>query len=107
MEEHLNQILMVSIVIIMIIIILNKNKNVCVKEGFLNGEPKHVPRNFELHEIDHKNKFMSFIFNSPRPYIIGNLVRNLKKINNIDGFLIGGASQSAKKFIDIVKKTYS
>ena len=32
---------------------------------------------------------------------------NLKKINNIDGFLIGGASQSAKKFIDIVKKTYS
>ena len=32
---------------------------------------------------------------------------NLKKINNIDGFLIGGASQSAKKFIDIVKKTYT
>ena len=32
---------------------------------------------------------------------------NLKNINNIDGFLIGGASQSAKKFIDIVKKTYS
>ena len=32
---------------------------------------------------------------------------NLKKINNIDGFLIGGASLSAKKFIDIVKKTYS
>jgi triosephosphate isomerase len=32
---------------------------------------------------------------------------NLKEINNIDGFLIGGASQSAKKFIDIVKKTYS
>ena len=32
---------------------------------------------------------------------------NLKKINNIDGFLIGGASQSAKKFIDIVKKMYS
>ena len=34
-------------------------------------------------------------------------ITNLKKINNIDGFLIGGASQSAKKFIDIVKKTYS
>jgi triosephosphate isomerase len=31
----------------------------------------------------------------------------LKEINNIDGFLIGGASQNAKKFIDIVKKTYS
>ena len=34
-------------------------------------------------------------------------INDLKKINNIDGFLIGGASQSAKKFIDIVKKTYS
>jgi len=31
----------------------------------------------------------------------------LKEINNIDGFLIGGASQNANKFIDIVKKTYS
>jgi triosephosphate isomerase (TIM) len=34
-------------------------------------------------------------------------ITNLKKINNIDGFLIGGASQNVKKFIDIVKKTYS
>jgi triosephosphate isomerase (TIM) len=32
---------------------------------------------------------------------------NLKEINNIDGFLIGGASQNVNKFIDIVKKTYS
>jgi triosephosphate isomerase len=32
---------------------------------------------------------------------------NLKEINNIDGFLIGGASQNVKRFIDIVKKTYS
>ena len=29
----------------------------------------------------------------------------LKDINIIDGFLIGGASQSSKKFIDIIKKT--
>jgi triosephosphate isomerase len=34
-------------------------------------------------------------------------VKDLKEINNIDGFLIGGASQNPKKFIDIVKKTYS
>ena len=34
-------------------------------------------------------------------------IKNLKEINNIDGFLIGGASQNTKKFIDIVKKTYS
>ena len=34
-------------------------------------------------------------------------INYLKVINNIDGFLIGGASQNVKKFIDIVKKTYS
>jgi len=34
-------------------------------------------------------------------------IKNLKEINNIDGFLIGGASLNANKFIDIVKKTYS
>ena len=34
-------------------------------------------------------------------------INELKLINNIDGFLIGGASQDAKKFIDIIKKTYN
>ncbi len=34
-------------------------------------------------------------------------IRNLNKITNLDGFLIGGASQNPKKFIDIVKKTYN
>jgi len=34
-------------------------------------------------------------------------IKNLKEINNIDGFLIGGASQNANKFIDIIKKTYT
>ena len=34
-------------------------------------------------------------------------IRNLKKITSLDGFLIGGASQNPKKFIDIVKKTYN
>ncbi len=32
---------------------------------------------------------------------------DLKQISSLDGFLIGGASQNAKKFIDTVKKTYS
>jgi triosephosphate isomerase len=31
----------------------------------------------------------------------------LKNITTIDGFLIGGASQDSKKFIDIIKKTYN
>ena len=34
-------------------------------------------------------------------------IHELKSINNIDGFLIGGASQNPKKFIDIIKKTYN
>jgi triosephosphate isomerase (TIM) len=34
-------------------------------------------------------------------------IEKLKEVSNIDGFLVGGASQSSKKFIDIVKKTYS
>ena len=31
----------------------------------------------------------------------------LKKITNLDGFLIGGASQNSDKFIDIIKKTFN
>jgi triosephosphate isomerase len=34
-------------------------------------------------------------------------IYELKLINNIDGYLIGGASQDPKKFIDIIKKTYN
>ena len=34
-------------------------------------------------------------------------IDELKLIKNIDGFLIGGASQDPKKFIDIIKKTYN
>ncbi len=34
-------------------------------------------------------------------------INQLKSIYNIDGFLIGGASQDPNKFIDIIKKTYN
>ena len=36
-----------------------------------------------------------------------NNITELKNISIIDGFLIGGASQDSKKFIDIIKKTYN
>ena len=58
-------------------------------------------------------KFIKSKFQNKSPKILygGSVnpknIMNLKKINNIDGFLIGGSSQSTKKFIDIVKKTYS
>ena len=32
-------------------------------------------------------------------------IEELKKISSINGFLIGGASQNSKNFIDIIKKT--
>tara|TARA_A100001011_G_scaffold369623_1_gene425105 strand:- start:332 stop:1069 length:738 start_codon:yes stop_codon:yes gene_type:complete len=34
-------------------------------------------------------------------------INQLNSISNIDGYLIGGASQNSKKFIDIIKKTYN
>ena len=36
-----------------------------------------------------------------------NNIEQLKNVSNIDGFLIGGASQNSKKFIDIIKKTFN
>ena len=36
----------------------------------------------------------------------GNNVEMFKEIREIDGFLIGGASKSSKKFIDIIKNYY-
>ena len=60
-------------------------------------------------------KSISFIkskFSKKSPKILyggsvntGNITQ-LKNISTIDGFLIGGASQDSKKFIDIIKKTY-
>ena len=81
MESYLNSILICLILVIILIIVLNNRKNKCLnEEGFLVPQKKHVPRNFELYEINHKNKYISFIFNSPRPYIIGNIVKKYELI---------------------------
>ena len=69
-----------------------------------------IPKSKDLFDIV---KFIKskFIGKSPRVLYGGSVnpqnITNLKEINNIDGFLIGGASQNAKKFIDIVKKTFN
>jgi len=58
-------------------------------------------------------KFIKNKFKTKKPKVLygGSVnpqnIKDLKEINNIDGFLIGGASQNVNKFIDIVKKTYS
>ena len=65
---------------------------------------------------DNLSKSISFIknkFGKKSPKILyggsvnGNNVAQLKDINNLDGFLVGGASQNSKKFIDIIKKTFN
>ena len=69
-----------------------------------------IPKSKDLFKII---KFIKSKFKGKPPKVLygGSVssqnINNLKEINNIDGFLIGGASQNAKKFIDIVKKTYS
>ena len=53
-----------------------------------------------------KNKFKNFkvIYGGS---VSPNNIKQLKILDNLDGFLIGGASQNPKKFIDIIKKTYN
>ena len=69
-----------------------------------------IPKSQDLFRIVEfiKSKFKA---KSPKVLYGGSVnpqnIINLREINNINGFLIGGASQNAKKFIDIVKKTYS
>ena len=71
-----------------------------------------IPKN---HELDKNINFIKIILKNnlkiknPRVLYGGSVnsknVKNLASIKNIDGFLVGGASQKAKNFIDIVKKT--
>ena len=69
-----------------------------------------IPTSQDLFEIV---EFIKSKFKNKKPKILygGSVnpknIKDLKEINNLDGFLIGGASQNSKKFIDIVKKTYS
>ena len=58
-------------------------------------------------------KFIKSKFKEKKPKILygGSVnpknIKNLRTIKELDGFLIGGASQNSKKFIDIIKKTYN
>ena len=83
---------------------------------FLAYEPVWSIGTGKIPKIDELEQTVEFIkkkFKGKLPKILygGSVnpenIRNLKKITNLDGFLIGGASQNSKKFIDIVKKTYN
>jgi triosephosphate isomerase len=64
-------------------------------------------------ELNQIVKFIKNKFKKKSPQILygGSVntsnIKNLKNIEGLNGFLIGGASQNAKNFIDIVKKTYN
>ena len=57
-----------------------------------------------IHFIKKKNQNLKVIYGGS---VNTKNITDLKIINNVDGFLIGGASQDSKKFIDIIKKTYN
>ena len=69
-----------------------------------------IPSTKELEQIIEfiKNKFKG---RSPKILYGGSVnpknIKNIKNINKLNGFLVGGASQNPKKFIDIVKKTFN
>ena len=60
----------------------------------------------------HIKKVLKGIFKKNSPAVLyggsvdGNNVEMFKEIREIDGFLIGGASKTSKKFIDIIKNYY-
>ena len=68
-----------------------------------------IPKSDELFKTIN---FIKSKFRNKLKILYGGSVNNknineLKTIRNIDGFLVGGASQDSKKFIDIIKKTYN
>tara|TARA_Y100001970_G_scaffold147736_1_gene181364 strand:+ start:2992 stop:3732 length:741 start_codon:yes stop_codon:yes gene_type:complete len=67
----------------------------------------------KIKELEQTVKFITTKFKGKLPKILygGSVnpenISDLKMIDSLDGFLIGGASQNPKKFIDIVKKTFN
>ena len=52
------------------------------------------------------NAVIKVLKNDSLSLVDGNNVKMFNQIKEIDGFLIGGASKSSKKFIDIIKNYY-
>ena len=72
-----------------------------------------IPTKAELDKtVRHIKKVLKNIFKNKSLKVLyggsvdGNNIKMFKEIREIDGFLIGGASKSSKKFIDIIKNYY-
>ena len=63
-----------------------------------------------FYDLENPITFMNDIYNTPAVLyggsVDGSNIEMFKEIKEIDGFLIGGASKTSKKFIDIIKNYY-
>ena len=91
----------------------NKNNIIVAYEPIWSIGTGKIPTVSELKKTTiHIKKVLKNIFrkNSPAVLYGGSVddsnVEMFKEIKEIDGFLIGGASKSSKKFIDIIKNYY-
>ena len=87
---------------------INENNIIVAYEPIWSIGTGKIPTKSELKKTTtHIKKVLKVIFRKKVPAVLyggsvdGNNVEMLKEIKEIDGFLIGGASKSAKKFIDI------
>ena len=91
----------------------NKNNIIIAYEPIWSIGTGKIPSFQELtRTISFIKKTLKNIFKSKSPPVLyggsvdGNNVKLFKKIREIDGFLVGGASKSSKKFIDIIRNYY-
>ena len=91
----------------------NKNNIIVAYEPVWSIGTGKIPTKLELKKTTiYIKKVLKNIFRNKSPAVLyggsvdGNNVKMFKEINEIDGFLIGGASKSSKKFIDIIKNYY-
>ena len=91
----------------------NKNNIIVAYEPIWSIGTGKIPTTVELKKTTiHIKKILKDIFKKKSPAVLygGSVdetnVEMFKEIGEIDGFLIGGASKSSKKFIDIIKNYY-
>ena len=91
----------------------NKNNIIVAYEPIWSIGTGKIPTANELKKtIKHIKKVLNGIFKKNSPAVLyggsvdGSNVEMFKEIREIDGFLIGGASKTSKKFIDIIKNYY-
>tara|TARA_A100001015_G_scaffold68593_1_gene75938 strand:+ start:949 stop:1665 length:717 start_codon:yes stop_codon:yes gene_type:complete len=91
----------------------NKNNIIVAYEPIWSIGTGKIPTAIELQKTTlHIKRVLKSIFKKNSPSVLyggsvdGRNVEMFKEIKEIDGFLIGGASKSSKKFIDIIKNYY-